>query len=95
MVLTAGCHYSRSEGRQQDRRKKETADKGREVGGERQDEGPEEEQVKKIKRKEVKGEVGKDLLTLSDSGWVYFLSLQLFMSPLIKACDICIDNYRF
>lgn len=49
MVLTAGCHYSRSEGRQQDRRKKETANKkegSREVAGEGRDEGPEEKQVK-------------------------------------------------
>ena len=50
MVLTAGCHYSRSEGRQQDKRKEETANKGRRqkvVGGEGGGEGPEEERVKR------------------------------------------------
>lgn len=57
-MLTAGCHYSRSERRQRDRRRKETANKGPSLcGGEGRDEGPEEDQVMKTVEEEVKSKV--------------------------------------
>lgn len=47
VVLTAGCHCSRSEGRQQDRGKTGTAKEGSKgVGGEGGQRGPEGEKMK-------------------------------------------------